>query len=114
MKSDLKKALASLEEELPQVMHAFGALQTAATADGVLSARVKKLMMVAVTAALRCEPCLREQVRGAIALGARREEILEAAGVAILIGGGPTAAYCALHLIDELNQQDQKGGNHAV
>lgn len=39
---------------------------------------------------------------------------LQATGVAILIGGGPTAAYCALHLMDELNQQDKKGGNHAV
>ena len=114
MEQDLKTALASLGEEMPEVMTAFGSLKDAATADGVLSAKVKKLMMVAVTAALRCEPCIREQVRGALALGASREEILEAAGVAILIGGGPTAAYCALHLMDELNKQTQDGGSHAV
>jgi AhpD family alkylhydroperoxidase len=114
MKQNLNAALAALHEELPGVMTAFSGLQTSATGDGVLNAKVKKLMMVAVTAALRCEPCLREQVRGALALGARREEILEAAGVAILIGGGPTAAYCALHLLDELNQQTSNGGNHAV
>lgn len=60
--------------------------------------------MVAVTAALRYEPCLREQVKGALQLGASHQEIFEAAGVAILIGGGPTAAYCALYLMDELEK----------
>ena len=104
MNSELKDALASLESELPVVMEAFRGLHAAAASDGVLDAKTKKLMMVAVTAALRCEPCLREQVRGAMQLGASREEILEAAGVAILMGGGPTAAYCAMYLMDELNQ----------
>ncbi|BBO74583.1 4-carboxymuconolactone decarboxylase [Desulfosarcina widdelii] len=111
MKPELTDALASLEEGLPSVMEAFRGLQAAATSDGTLDAKTKKLMMVAVTAALRCEPCLREQVKGALQLGASREEILEAAGVAILIGGGPTAAYCALYLMDELNNANTGGQN---
>jgi AhpD family alkylhydroperoxidase len=102
MKPELNEALDSLEKELPAVMEALRGLQAAATGDGILDTKTKKLMMVAVTATLRCELCLREQVKGALQLGATREEILEAAGVAILIGGGPTAAYCALYLMDEL------------
>lgn len=113
MEPELKSALEDLEKALPGVMGAFRGLQATATADDVLDAKTKKLMMVAVTAALRCEPCLREQVKGALQLGASREEILEAAGVAILIGGGPTAAYCALYLMDELNNADT-GGQHAM
>lgn len=112
MKPDLKNALESLEKELPAVVGAFRNLQAAATSDGALNAKTKKLMMVAVTAALRCEPCMREQVKGALQLGASREEILEAAGVAILIGGGPTAAYCALYLMDEVN--NNTGGQYEV
>ena len=50
------------------------------------------MMMVAVTAARRCKPCLREQTKGTLQIGSRREEILEAAGVAVLIAG-PTATY---------------------
>ncbi|BBO78574.1 4-carboxymuconolactone decarboxylase [Desulfosarcina widdelii] len=111
MKPELKNALETLDKELPDVMGAFRSLQAAATANGVLDAKTKKLMMVAVTAALRCEPCMREQVKGALQLGASREEILEAAGVAILIGGGPTAAYCALYLMDELNNANTGGQN---
>ncbi len=111
MKPELKEALETLERELPDVMGAFRELQSTATADGVLDAKTKKLMMVAVTAALRCEPCIREQVKGALQLGASRNEILEAAGVAILIGGGPTAAYCALYLMDELSNAHPGGQN---
>mgnify|MGYP000589719041 CR=1 FL=1 len=108
MEQDLKNAMESFHQELPDVMSAFRGLQEAATSDGILNAKVKKLMMVAVSAALRCEPCLREHVKGAISIGASREEILEAAGVAILIGGGPTAAYCSLYLMDELNKASGK------
>jgi len=109
----LKNALETLDKELPDVMGAFRSLQAVATDNGVLDAKTKKLMMVAVTAALRCEPCMREQVKGALQLGASRQEILEAAGVAILIGGGPTAAYCALYLMDELNNAET-GGQYEV
>jgi alkylhydroperoxidase/carboxymuconolactone decarboxylase family protein YurZ len=49
--------------------------------------------------------------KGALQLGASREEILEAAGVAIPIGGGPTVAYCALYLMDELNNSNTGGQN---
>ena len=104
MEKDLKTAMESFHQELPEVMGAFRGLQEAATSEGILSAKMKKLMMIAVSAALRCEPCLREHVKGAVAMGVTREEILEAAGVSILIGGGPTAAYCALYLMDELNK----------
>jgi alkylhydroperoxidase/carboxymuconolactone decarboxylase family protein YurZ len=34
--------------------------------------------------------------------GASREEILEAAGVAVLMGGAPSMAYCARYVMDEV------------
>jgi AhpD family alkylhydroperoxidase len=114
MNKDLRIEMESFHRELPGVMTAFRGLHEAVTAEGALSAKTKKLMMLAVSAALRCEPCLREQVRGALELGASREEILEAAGVAILIGGGPTAAYCSLYLMDELNKRGSEGGKNEV
>ncbi|MCJ7498671.1 carboxymuconolactone decarboxylase family protein [bacterium] len=51
-----------LKEQLPTVANAFGALRDEATKDGVLSARTKRLMMVAVSVAQRCEPCIRTHV----------------------------------------------------
>ena len=71
-------------------------------------------MILAISAAPGCEPCLREQVRGALALGAGREEIRETAGGAILIGGGPTAASCSLYRMDELNNQKENGDKNGL
>ena len=114
MGKDLRVEMELFQKELPGVMTAFRGLHEAASSEGVLSAKTKKLMMLAVSAALRCEPCLREQVRGALELNASREEILETAGVAILIGGGPTAAYCSLYLMDELNKHSNKGNDNEL
>jgi hypothetical protein len=54
---------------------------SAATTDGALDAKTKRLMMVAVTAALRFEPCLREQLKGALQLGDSCEENFGICGI---------------------------------
>ena len=104
MTEDLESGLKKLGDKIPSVMRAFAGLQEAATADGALDAKTKRLIMVGIAAALRCEPCLRLQAQKAVESGANAHEILEAAGVAILMGGGPTAAYSALYLMDELEK----------
>lgn len=117
MKRDLETAFEDLRHGLPDVMRTFSELHGAASGKGVLSEKMKKLIMVGISASIRCEPCIRTHVKGALGLGASREEILEAAGVAILMGGGPTAAYCAAYLLEELNRGPQdtitteQGGN---
>jgi AhpD family alkylhydroperoxidase len=93
----------ALEAELPNVMKAFRELRDAVAGDGALPARTKKLIMIGIAVAIRCEPCIRMHVAGAKEMGISREEILEAAGVAVLLGGGPAAAYSGLFLLDELN-----------
>ena len=54
---------------------------------------------------------MRKQVKGALQLGGGREEILEAAGVAILIGGGLAAACWELYLMEETNTCNTGGQN---
>jgi len=83
-------------------MKAFQGLHEAVTKEGSLSAKTKSLIVIGISAAIRCEPCLRRHVRTAMDLGATSEEILEACSVAILMGGGPTMAYTALYAMDEL------------
>lgn len=103
MDNKLETAFQDMYKQLPNVMSAFMGLHDEAAGEGCLSAKVKKLLMIAVSVAIRCEPCIRTHVRTAKALGSSRNEILEAAGVAILMGGAPSAAYCATCLLDELN-----------
>ncbi len=103
MKEDSKSIMDKLGEELPGVMQAFSGLHEEVLKDGALSARMKRLIMVGASVAIRCEPCIRVHVNGALEEGASREEILEAASAGILMAGGPAVAYTALYLLDALD-----------
>jgi AhpD family alkylhydroperoxidase len=94
-----------LKEQLPNVANAFGVLRDEATKDDVLSARTKRLILLGVSVALRCEPCIRTHVKAAVEMGVSRKEILEATGISILMAGGPAIAYTStivLKVLDEM------------
>jgi AhpD family alkylhydroperoxidase len=93
----------ALEKEMPDVVGAFRNLHETVAARGALSAETKKLIMISVSTALRCEPCIRLHVSDAKEMGIGRQEILEAAGVAVLLGGGPAIAYTSRFVLDELD-----------
>ena len=75
----------ALRNEIPEVVEALEGLHDVVMEDGALPAKTKSLILVGISAAIRCEPCIRKHVRGASELGATRSEIIEAAGTAILL-----------------------------
>jgi AhpD family alkylhydroperoxidase len=104
-KYTLEEGMELLKEQLPNVANAFGVLRDEASKDGVLSTRTKRLIMVAVSVAQRCEPCIRTHVKAAVEMGVSRTEILEATGISILMAGGPAIAYTStvvLKVLDEM------------
>ena len=100
----LEDGMELLKEQLPGVANAFGVLREEATKDGVLSARTKRLMMIAVSVAQRCEPCIRIHVKAAVEMGVSRAEILEATGLSILMAGGPAIAYTSTVVLEVLDE----------
>jgi len=68
-------------------MELFSAFMKAANAPGLIDARAKKLMAIALSVAQRCEPCLKIHMRTALSLGISMAEIDEAANLAIAFGG---------------------------
>ncbi len=73
--------------------------------DGALSRKQKELISVAIGAYNRCKYCIVVHVYGALEAGATREEIIEAAKVAIAgFGSGPSMAYSTTYLFDALNE----------
>ena len=103
-KYNLEDRMALLKEHLPNVANAFGVLREEATKDGVLSAKTKRLMMVAVSVAQRCEPCIRTHVKAAVEMGVSRAEILEATGISILMAGGTAIAYTSTFVLEVLDE----------
>lgn len=91
-----------LGKQMPGVVGALRSMHESVDVDGALPAGTKKLIMIGISVAIRCEPCIRMHVSSAREMGLSTEEILEAASVGILLGGGPAAAYCRLYVLDEL------------
>ncbi|MDR0736947.1 MAG: carboxymuconolactone decarboxylase family protein [Zoogloeaceae bacterium] len=95
--------LKNLSEAIPGVMKGFHTLHAAALADGALSEKTKELIALAIGVAARCEGCVAFHVQALVRLGATRAEVEETLGVAILMGGGPSAMWSteALAAFDE-------------
>lgn len=87
--------LGGLRTSTPGVMKAFGELGRAATADGVLDAKTKELIALALSVAARCDPCIGFHMQTLVKLGATRQEIDETLGVTTYMGGGPSLMYAA-------------------
>lgn len=86
-------AMKDVRTSMPDVVKGFGALHQATLKAGALSVAEKELISLAIGLAVRCENCIYAHVRAAIKAGATREQILEAAGVAVMMQGGPTYTY---------------------
>ncbi len=61
--------------------------------DGALSRQTKKIIAIAIAAALRDRHAVRAQMAGAQNLGVKKEEIEEGLRVAFLLAGMPAYVY---------------------
>lgn len=71
----------------------FQGLMKDTSADGGLSVKHKELIALAIGVASRCEPCIYAHVEKCLKAGATDREVMDAAGVAVMMGGGPTYTY---------------------
>ncbi len=92
-RSELQGLMLRLGREIPGPMGGFANLHKAATTSGALNAKTKELIALGIAVAVRCDSCISFHVHDALAAGATRAEVLDALGVAVLMGGGPAAMY---------------------
>ena len=92
----------------PSVMKAFGELHKSGAATGALDHKIKELMCLAISIVVRCDDCIAYHIHDALEAGATREELADAIGVAILMGGGPSMIY-ATHAIEAVDQFIESG-----
>lgn len=91
----VSSGLSSLRRSTPEVMKSFNELGRAATAPGVLDAKTKELIAMALSVAARCDPCIGFHAKALVKLGATRAQLDETLGVATYMGGGPSLMYAA-------------------
>jgi AhpD family alkylhydroperoxidase len=91
----ISAGLSTLRTSTPEVMKSFNDLGKSATASGVLDAKTKELIALALSVAARCDPCIGFHAKALVKLGATRQEVDETLGVTTYMGGGPSLMYAA-------------------
>jgi len=94
------------EKLMPGLMTVKNGLTGEAYKEGVLSAKVKRLMALAVGLRAGCTICIIGQTQLALAAGATNDEIFETISVATAMGGTPGLAEAGrvIQLLKELGR----------
>jgi AhpD family alkylhydroperoxidase len=92
---DISRNLKNLRRDIGDTMQGFSALAQAASRPGALDKKTKELIALAIGVATRCDGCIGFHTEALVKLGASRQEVEEALGMAVYMGGGPALMYAA-------------------
>ena len=90
---EMRQPVAQLRQAIPGVFKAYADMHHAVITDSVLPAKFKEIIAIAIAVSEGCDGCIASHARGAVRHGATVEEVAEAIGVCILMGGGPATVY---------------------
>ena len=105
MVTELSAEVKVLRAGAPDVMKEFSAMARAASGPEPLDSKTKELIALAISVAVRCDPCIAFHAQAAVKQGASRDEIMEAMGMAIHMGRGGAVMYAsqAIEAYDQFN-----------
>ena len=90
---DIVKTRQKLAKNISDTYRAFAYLHDNVMAPGALDKKQKELIALGIAVASHCKPCISQHTQAAVQEGATPKEVLEAAGVAVLMAGGPAFAH---------------------
>ncbi len=105
---EFKRGMGALAEAMPETIPAMVNFMGAAAKDGALTYREKELVAIGVALYSRCPECIAVHCQKAFDAGCTRAEILEAAGMAMVFGGGPVLGSSATLLLECLDEFSKK------
>ena len=102
--SEFGKSVEQMKGQAPELVGGFGGLFAKVMKAGALEVKQKELIALAIGVAQRCMPCINLHTQKCLQAGASREEILEAAAVAVMMQGGPAYTHVPMVIkaLDEL------------
>ncbi|HRJ49563.1 MAG: carboxymuconolactone decarboxylase family protein [Phycisphaeraceae bacterium] len=77
----------------PDLGKAFGPFFQTLMKEGALTVKQKELIALGIAVATRCESCIYTHTEKCVRHGATAPEVMEAAGVGVMMGGGPAYTY---------------------
>jgi len=93
--ADMSAPLRELRGGAGDVMKSFSGMARAALEAKALDTKTKELIALGIAVAIRCDACVAFHAEAALRHGATREEVMEAVGMAIYMGAGPSVMYAA-------------------
>lgn len=84
-----KNDAAKMKEQIPDTINGFAGLFGKVMKDGAISLKEKEYVALGIAVAQRCTPCIAAHTKKCLEAGATKEQILEAASVAVVMNGGP-------------------------
>ncbi len=96
-----EKDQGKMKEMTPDILKGMGAMFQSVMKEGALSVKEKEFVALGVALAERCAPCINLHVQKCLGAGATKEQILEAAGVTVMMRGGPAFTHIP-EIIDAL------------
>lgn len=90
-------------------MKRFFALDQDVYSEGALPKKAKELMGVVASTVLRCDDCISYHLVEAVECGATNDEIIEALGIALVVGGSITIPHLrrAMVFLDTVMRTDE-------
>lgn len=82
-----------IKQELPELWNSYIKMAKGAMKEGALTAKVKEIIALSLSVAIKCQPCLEHHLKMAKEYGATRKEVAEAMGVVLLMLGGPSDVW---------------------
>lgn len=94
-----------MKKAAPGMMAGFGGMFQKIMGEGKLTVREKELIALGIGVAIQCKPCIYLHTKKSLEAGADKEEILEAAQVAVMMAGGPAFTHLP-EVIDALEANE--------
>ena len=92
---EISGGMRELRKDAPDLMQGFSAMAGAAMKDSALSKKTKEFVALGIAISTRCDGCIGFHTKALARLGATKAEVHETLGVAVYMGGGPSAMYAA-------------------
>lgn len=105
-RDQLAAGVGNLAKLSPDTVRGYVALSGAGQKTNHLDGKTRELIALAVAISLRCDGCIAVHTANARKLGASKEEIVEALGVAISINAGAAVVY-STRALDAFDTTDE-------
>ena len=100
---EAQQMMGRVGQDLPNEFKEFIEFVKIAEKPGAMEEKSKHLTLLALAVAFQCTWCIAIHTKGCVDSGASKDEILEAAMMAVVMGGGPKLMYFEV-LYEELDK----------